>query len=57
MLAVTNVTACRWIKDGRFDIQRVGGEVLIPNWEVEMLRTRVKKDEKQYRIVLYCIVV
>lgn len=37
-LNVNRITIWRWIKKGRFNIQRVGREVLIPKWEVELLR-------------------
>lgn len=40
VLGVNRMTIWRWIKEGRFDIQRVGREVLIPKWEVELLKTR-----------------
>jgi hypothetical protein len=39
----TNVTVWRWVKGGKFDIQRVGREVLIPKWEVDLLRTKRRK--------------
>ena len=36
-LGVNRITIWRWIKSGRFNIQRVGREVLIPKWEVDIL--------------------
>lgn len=39
-LGVNRITVWRWIKGGRFTIQRVGREVLIPKWEVELLRVK-----------------
>lgn len=42
LLGVNRITIWRWIKDGKFDIQRVGGIVLIPKWEVELLKTTRK---------------
>ena len=47
MLGVTNVTIWRWIKEGRFDVQRVGREVLIPKWEVDMLQLRRQKRRER----------
>lgn len=46
-LGVNRITVWRWIKEGKFDIQRVGREVLIPKWEVELLR--VAKSRKKGR--------
>lgn len=43
VLGINRLTVWRWIKEGRFDIQRVGREVLIPRWEVELLKMEKKK--------------
>ncbi len=40
MLDVNRITIWRWIKDGRFNIQRVGREVLIPKWEADLIRAK-----------------
>ena len=37
-LGVSRITIWRWIKEGRFNVQRVGREVLIPKWEVDLLK-------------------
>lgn len=46
-LHVTTVTIWRWIKEGKFEIQRVGREVLIPKWEVELLKTATIARKRQ----------
>ena len=38
VLGVSRITVWRWIEDGKFDIQRVGREVLTRKWEVELLK-------------------
>ncbi|TRZ93079.1 MAG: DNA-binding protein [Dehalococcoidia bacterium] len=48
-LNVNRITIWRWIKTGKFDIQRVGREVLVPKWEVEMIKTRHRKRKQQLR--------
>ncbi|MFC1901726.1 helix-turn-helix domain-containing protein [Chloroflexota bacterium] len=40
LLNVNRITIWRWIKDGKFNIQRVGREVLIPKWEVDILKDK-----------------
>lgn len=45
-MGVNRITIQRWIKDGKFNIQRVGGVVLIPKWEVELLKTKTKEQIK-----------
>jgi len=37
LLNVNRITIWRWIKGGKFTIQRIGREVLIPKWEVDLL--------------------
>jgi excisionase family DNA binding protein len=46
VLGVNRLTVLRWIKEGRFDIQRVGREVLIPKWEIDLLKTKGKYKRK-----------
>jgi excisionase family DNA binding protein len=48
-LNVNRITIWRWIKEGKFDIQRVGREVLIPKWEVELLRLNKQNRRKRPR--------
>ena len=42
-LGVNQLTVWRWIKEGKLSVQRVGREVLIPKWEVELFRTQQGK--------------
>lgn len=49
ILGVNRLTVYRWIKSGKFDIQRVGREVLIPKWEVEFLKMNPKKRKRCIR--------
>lgn len=44
LLGVNPITIWRWIKEGKIDLQRVGREVLIPKWEVDMLIIAKKED-------------
>jgi excisionase family DNA binding protein len=47
VLGVTSVTVWRWIKEGRLDIERIGREVLIPKWEIELLKTKSRKPKNR----------
>ena len=38
LLGVNRITIWRWIKQGKFSVQQVGREVLIPKWEVELIQ-------------------
>jgi len=49
VLGVTNAKIWNWIKNGRFDIQRVGSEVLIPKREIELIKTKERKQNAQTR--------
>lgn len=40
LLNVNRITIWRWIKEGRFNIQRVGREILIPKWEIDLVREK-----------------
>ena len=40
VLGVNRITVWRWIKGGKFNIQRVGREVLIPKWEVDIIKAK-----------------
>jgi len=40
LLGVNRVTIWRWIKAGKFNIQRVGNVVFIPKWEVDLLKAK-----------------
>jgi len=37
-LSVNRITIWRWLNSGRFNVQRVGRESLIPKWEVELIK-------------------
>jgi excisionase family DNA binding protein len=37
-LSVTRITIWRWTKEGKFNVQRIGRESLIPKWEVELIK-------------------
>jgi len=37
-LGVARITIWRWIKEGRFNVQRIGREAFIPKWEVELIK-------------------
>lgn len=43
-LGVNRITVWRWIKNGRFAIQRIGRVVFIPKWEIEILKESVKRN-------------
>ena len=45
-LNVNRITIWRWIKEGKFNIQRVGREVLIPKWEIELLKTTTTRKRR-----------
>lgn len=48
-LGLNRITIWRWIKAGKFNIQRVGGVVFIPREEIEsLMRTRVNKIKGKY---------
>ncbi len=38
ILGVNRITIWRWIEGGKFNVQRIGREVLIPKWEVELIK-------------------
>ena len=40
LLGVNRVTIRRWIKAGKLHAENIGGVVLIPKWEVELLKTK-----------------
>jgi len=46
-LNVNRITIWRWIREGKFDIQRVGREVLIPKWEVELLKVSRRRNKRK----------
>jgi excisionase family DNA binding protein len=45
-LNVNRITIWRWIKEGRFDIQRIDREVLIPRWKVELIKTTATRKRR-----------
>ncbi len=44
-IGVSRVTIWRWIRQGRFDVQRFGSVVFIPKDEVELVKKEVKRNE------------
>jgi excisionase family DNA binding protein len=38
ILSINRITVWRWIKSGRLNVQRIGREVLVPKWQVELIR-------------------
>ncbi|MFC1897552.1 helix-turn-helix domain-containing protein [Chloroflexota bacterium] len=43
LLGINRITVWRWINSGKFNIQCVGREVLIPKWEVELVKKENRK--------------
>ena len=39
---VNRITIWRWIRGGRLNSQKIGREVIIPKWEVELLKVSAK---------------
>ncbi len=39
---VNRITIWRWVRAGKFDAQKVGREVLIPKWEVELYKDKIQ---------------
>ena len=44
ILGVNRITIWRWIREGKFNSQYVGREVLIPKWEIDVLKTKARKQ-------------
>ena len=45
ILNVNRITIWRWIKQGRFNLQRFGSVVFIPKDEVELVKKEVKRND------------
>jgi excisionase family DNA binding protein len=43
ILGVNRITVWRWIRAGKFDAQKIGREVIIPRWQVDLLETKPQK--------------
>jgi excisionase family DNA binding protein len=39
-LGINRITIWRWIKSGRFNIQRIGKVVFIPKWEIDIIKSQ-----------------
>lgn len=39
ILGINRITIWRWIKEGKLESQKIGGVVLIPKWQVDLLKT------------------
>jgi len=48
VLGVNRITVWRWIRLGKFDAQKIGREVIIPKWEVELIRTKGKNVRRTH---------
>jgi excisionase family DNA binding protein len=46
IFGVNRITIWRWIKEGKFDTQKIGQEVLIPKWQVELIKEDKAKRER-----------
>ena len=46
VLDVARVTVWRWVKEGKFDVQKIGKEALIPKWQVDLIKKR--KEETKW---------
>ena len=49
---VNRITVWRWIRAGKFDAQKIGREVLVPKWEVELIKTKEGKRNGKRQISL-----
>lgn len=38
VLNINRITIWRWSKKNKLDIERVGREVLIPKWQIELIK-------------------
>lgn len=48
VLNINRITIWRWMKSGKLTFQRVGNEVLIPKWEVDLIaETKARKNVKR----------
>lgn len=43
ILGLNRITIWRWVKAGKLNIQRIGGVVLIPKWEIDLLKAKRNK--------------
>jgi hypothetical protein len=50
ILDVTPITIWRWSKMGRFDIQRIGKTILIPKWQIELVKEFRQRSRKKHRV-------
>jgi excisionase family DNA binding protein len=42
VLGINRITIWRWMKSGKITFQQVGREVLIPKWEIDLIKTKRK---------------
>lgn len=38
ILGINRITIWRWMKQGKIETQQVGREILIPKWQIELLK-------------------
>lgn len=50
ILGVTPMTIWRWIKQNKFDAQHIGRVVLIPKWEVELLKVTKRRKYRGAKV-------
>lgn len=42
ILSVTHVTIWRWAKSNKLNSQHIGGIILIPKWEIDLIKAKEK---------------
>jgi excisionase family DNA binding protein len=50
LMNVTRISVWRWVQGGKFNAQRVGAVVLIPKWEVELLKVTKRRKHKGAKV-------
>jgi excisionase family DNA binding protein len=47
LLDINRITIWRWVKEGKFDTQYIGREVLIPKWQIDLIKEKKRKEKKR----------
>jgi excisionase family DNA binding protein len=50
IFGVNRVTIWRWIRAGKFDAEKIGREVIVPRWQVDLLKVKPKKVKVWCRV-------